>query len=214
MRKRLKRKIAIPQVEQARDVLPDSLNREEITQIIADAIVLAEEHRKEKEQARIEEKQKKAKEKWAKALGIGNSYSDHEWPLLIRDSLRVFIRFNMIKKEDINGVFAVEYFQKFVVGLFFQCLSILAVLPTLLCGGWTVHSICSESQTIGDIFSKLILFVSILLFSAVFRGIFRMAAYEVEELKDRNYLSNLFAAIISFVSVIVAVISVIFACKS
>jgi hypothetical protein len=41
-----------------------------------------------------------------------------------------------------------------------------------------------------------------------------MAAYEVEELKDRNYLSNLFAAIISFVSVIVAVISVIFACKS
>lgn len=70
MRKRLKRKIAIPQVEQARDVLPDSLNREEITQIIADAIVLAEEHRKEKEQARIEEKQKKAKEKWAKALGI------------------------------------------------------------------------------------------------------------------------------------------------
>lgn len=188
MRKKLKRKIAIPQVEQTRDVLPDNLSREEMTQIIADAIVLAE-----------EEKMQKGKATGAGVVAVAKKGSI---PWINRQPFQMIVLlcdFLLSPHKIIKGEGFVLEFLKIILQVTFFTMEIIGVIAGVV----MLKSAISLHQELYICFADL-LFAE---FTFIFVVLFHLIRAEVENSNDKNYLLNIAVFIGTIASAVIALIS-------
>lgn len=181
--------------------LPENMSAEEMQHIIANAIIEAETIKKckEKEQHDI------ALAEWHKKIGY------KEYDNRIRcffNEAKVFFRIMFLRRKDVEGDRAAVTLLKLFIGFFFGFLQFCSIVITVVLLAyipiryiiegvapfpWLLYIRCFPFAFLAFIFSRL----------------FRMAGIEMDKLDDRNYLFGLFAAITSFVSMIIAVIAVV-----
>lgn len=174
---------------------PDGISSEEMKHIIAEALLEAEDIRKE----RTAEKSKKTTQKIRSAMGckdyIGGKWYTR-WLYFFRDILTIFIKLPVIPKEKIEGDLAATAILKAIIISVFQFIM-------LGFGAATVGSIW------GAWHQKNIIYLFLAFPCYILMGIFRMVSIEIDKIEDRNYLLCLFAAITSTISIVFSVMAYI-----
>ena len=169
-----------------------SIDDERITKIIVNA--LAEYDRQKQEAAKVEkEKERKAAE--AK-LGIKGNKGK------FLAALKILIHPKKYAKDVNAGAelvkLALHFFYKSIEWIVATCAVLLLVtiplqyiVPNITHMKWYINVICG-------VWGLALLLVS---------RVFRIAAIEVDEIRDNNYLFGLFAAMASIISIIVAIVA-------
>lgn len=181
--------------------LPENISAKEMQHIIANAIIEAEAIKKCKEK----EQHDAALAEWHKKIGY------KEYDNRIRcffNEAKVFFRIMFLRRKDIEGDHAAVTLLRLFIRLFFGLMQFCSTVATVILLAyipiryiieavapfpWLLYIRCFPFALVALIFSRL----------------FRMAGIEMDKLDDRNYLFSLFAAITSFVSMIIAVIAVV-----
>ena len=167
------------------------IDDERITKIIVNA--LAEYDRQKQEAAKVEKE--KERETAEAKLGIKGNKGK------FRAALKILIRPKKYAKDVNAGAelvkLALHFFYKGIEWIVAACAVLLFVViplqyavPNITHMKWYINVACG-------VWSVVLLLVS---------RVFRIAAIEVEEIRDNNYLFGLFTAITSIISVIAAVI--------
>ena len=167
------------------------IDDERITKIIVNA--LAEYDRQKQEAAKVEKE--KERETAEAKLGIKGNKGK------FRAALKILIRPKKYAKDVNAGAelvkLALHFFYKGIEWIVAACAVLLFVViplqyavPNITHMKWYINVACG-------VWSVVLLLVS---------RVFRIAAIEVEEIRDNNYLFGLFTAITSIISAIAAVI--------
>lgn len=177
------------------DVKADTLmpiDDERIAKIIVNA--LAEYDRQKQEAAKVEKE--KERETAEAKLGIKGNKGK------FLAALKIFIQPKKYAKDLNAGVelvkLALHFFYKSIEWIVATCAVLLLVtiplqyvVPNITHLEWYINVICG-------IWGTALLLVS---------RVFRIAAIEVDEIRDNNYLFGLFAAMASIISIIVAIVA-------
>jgi len=199
MGKKQKKRYKQGKKEQVTDL---TLNEKTIdTKDLTDAIVEAYqiiEVKKKRQENELEEQEKKEWQKiigqkdypesekwWSKIFHKGTNYLSAVWTLLF------------FKKEDVRDLRMTFGLMKLAVeGLFdFSKSGLYIILIYILCDMF--------HNGIGGFSNPLMAF-----FIWFLARVFRVASFEVENIKDGNLLTSIFSASISFVAVIVAIVAI------
>ena len=164
-----------------------------MTHIIAKAIVEAEDIRIQKEN----EKRKEKDRKWREVIGY-KDYSDKKgvmrWVLRFINDCFILLRIPRIPKEKIETDWVSWSLLKVTMVMLFQFITY----------GFLLGSMLMLFATIIHLKNILYLGFAVPIFGLF--GIFRIASIEVDKIEDRNYLISLFTAIVTVISVIIAII--------
>lgn len=184
---------------------PDSMSKEDMIEILSSAILKADELRAAKET----QKQREEDEEWRQKIGL-KDYSKQKWFLRhflsCINTLACLCRILFMKKEKINGNYATNGLLKFSVLIVFR------IARCVFCFFAIVVLLSYPLQHILDINSEPIsmpqyLFaIPFAIMSIVIAQMFRMAEIEIEKMKDRNYIIDIFAAVMAVVAIIVSLI--------
>lgn len=169
-----------------------SIDDERITKIITNALT---EYDKQKQKAAKEEAEKERKTAEAK-LGIKGNKGK------FLAALKIFIHPKKYARDIDAGAalvkLALHFFYKSIEWIVAVCALLLLVtiplqyaIPNITPMEWYLNVICGVWG------------IALLLVSRVFR----IAAIEVDEIRDNNYLFGLFAAMASIISIIVAIVA-------
>lgn len=172
---------------------PDGISSDEMKHIIAEALLEAEDIRKQKN----DEKDKENTKKLRSAMGC-KDYTGKKWYgtwlYSFRDVLTILIKLPVIPKQKIEGDLAAIAILKALTISVFQFVMLgfgLAIFAAI----WeTWHQ-------------KNIVYLFLAFPCYILMGIFRMASIEVDKIEDKNYLLCLLAAVTSIVSIIIAVMA-------
>lgn len=204
MRKKLKHKIAIPQMEQARDVLPDSLNREEMTQIIADAIVMAEE--KKEREAKENRAQKEAEElKQWKTETKFNVRTGFRGLFSLRDYYIMSIKLNRIPRDKIKGEAAILLLQKIMLIIIFEILRFSFLLSPILFLAY-IATLNTAEGPFSSVFVNAVYFIVLLIIGPFIGALFRIASVETERIDDCQFLFSLSTIVVAAITMAITVI--------
>lgn len=197
-------------------VLPEHMSAEEMQHIIANAIVEADNIKKQQE---IEQKQEE-KTEWMKALG----YYDHSADApckskIINSIIRKLLQMCNTIKRAFNLIFVsadaikgtrttfillkavISDFFSFMKWIFESCAVLLAA--TILFQEFNPRNDAPLSWgmcVIGFIVAFVTYYIS---------RLFRIASIEADKLEDQNYILGLFASITSIVSIVIAIIAIV-----
>lgn len=174
------------------------IEQEALTEVIVKAYQRIEEQKRERENQE-EEREAKA---WQEALGKREYPQNEKWILRKIHSARNYIvtMWNMLffKPENVSNLRTTYVLMRIsVIGTFRLCEYVLY----LFIMGIIFNLVTKEVFVpLGIVWA---------LSSFLFARIFRIAAFEVEKIKDKNLLIAIFSGCISFVSVIIAVIAIL-----
>ena len=187
--------------------VPDKVTAEKMQHIIANAIVEADEIKKD-----LENKQKEiAAEDWSDSIGY-KDYSSFKWykrlPMQLINSVVVLFHVATIPKQKVKGTAESFAFIAVFVYLFFWIIKWFF----LTASGALLIFIFMQLFTISSgNFSayKFTLSIMLLIVSFLFSTIFRIITFEIDNIKDHNFLFGLFASIASIASIIIAVVALL-----
>ena len=182
----------------------ERLSDDEFRNLIADSLLLYDQKKQEREKHRQEEERRK----WQEKVGL-RDYSGR--PLLPRTLLTfanrfiVFIKILFLPKRKIEGDHATSFLLNLAVSETFRVTAWLLWIGAFLLVGRGIRGLAqpgySSMSTIQNITA-----ICLALLSVIFAQIFRMASIEVEKMKDRNYVADIFAAVAAVAGIIVAIV--------
>lgn len=175
---------------------------------LAEAIVRA--HHQIKEQEEIEAKNKKISEdqEWHKIIGCTNYHGDEKWIQRlwheVLNNMSVLISLFTFRKKDVKDTrlsFGLMQLGSMAVyGIFEWALYILAIF----CIVFMVFAVMAKRAFWTICLSLIWGFVAVLL-----ARIFRIAKFEIENLKDKEMVNMVFSANMAFIGVIFTVIGLL-----
>ncbi len=172
--------------------LPNSMSAEEMKHIIAEALVEADEIRKQ----RNDENNEDAVQKLRSFMGYKKYEGTNRYIGYICSVLNFFktiVRLPMIPQKVIKGNLVSLSLLKALIVLVFQFVTWLFGLFALYFFWKMIHQ-------------RSIIYIFHVILFYILMGIFRMARIEIDKIEDRNYLIGLFTAIASTISIIIAVV--------
>lgn len=180
--------------------LPENIHAEELTQVIACAIVEAEKIKAQEEKARRDAD----RQEWHKVIGC----KDYDNKLLdALNQVKVFFKLLFLPKKHIKGNTASTVLLKSFISLFFEAMEWLFLLLAVA----FIIFIPIMKTLNHSLLLPCAYFIPLFTISFMFSRIFRMANIENDKIDDRNYLFLLFTSITSFVSMVFTVIAAIIA---
>lgn len=187
--------------------LPEHIDKNELQNIIANALIESEEIKKQREEKQHEEELKN----WQKTIGYkdySNSTSKFKFFLQFWNDISILLKVCFISESKITGGDRViSNLLKIIPSLFFiivkWLLTILALFIFLLIPFQVVNADIQVPLYINMLF----IILSIVVF--MFSRIFKIASIEVDKMEDRGYLVGIFASITSTLSIIIAIIAVV-----
>ena len=179
---------------------PNSIGPDEMQDIIAKAIIQADEMRVQRE----EENRKEINKKWHEVIGY-KDYSNRGWLancfFRIINDVAILAKIPLIPKKKIEADWVSWSLLKAVIVMLFQFITYV-FLPLVF------FALLFEAFQQWDIIYSSLCF-PMAFFIYTLYGIFRLTTIEIDRIKDRNYLIGLFTAIVTVISVIIAVIAII-----
>lgn len=176
----------------------EKIDKEVLAQAIVEAYQIIERKKKAEEQIAEEREQKE----WYAIIGQ-NEYQESEKQYLkklhkLRNDLVAFWKLLFFKPENVRDMRATFSLIKLAV------IGILALSKwgLYLLSGFAVYSIFAQSA---DWLSTLCIAFAIWLIARIFR----IAAFEIEKVKDGNLLLDIFSGSLSFVAVVIAIIALV-----
>ncbi len=188
-------------------VLPNTLSSDEMQQIIANAILSAEEASKQ----RVLDQKEKEQDAFRKAMG----YKDYSNEKGLKKHILVFfnrtimlLKLLFAPKHYIQGDAATFGLLKlFIEAFFWLAKAFTTLFALLLIVYMPLQFIVETIPTLS--FSQNFLIVSIAFIAFVLSRMLRMASVEVDKLEDRTLLFGIFASVSSIVSIVLAIIAVV-----
>lgn len=163
--------------------------------IIAQAIIKADEMRVQKE----EEKRKEIDKKWHETIGYkdySNRKGIEKWMFRFVNDIVILAKIPFIPKEKIETDWISWSLLKAAMVILFRLITYGFLLLALSLFYFSIQQ-------------KNFIYISFAFLFYALAGIFRMTSVEIDKIQDRNYLIGLFTAIITVISVIVAIITVV-----
>ena len=176
------------------DIFKNELSEVALTRVITNALI---EYDKQKEQE-AQEKIKKEQEAFDKSLGI--KAGRHKFVA----ALKLLFR----PKKYAKGVQANSELTKSVLKGFYKLIEwVLLLLSIFLIACIPLQFLIPNVPIAAWYIDVLIAIWAIPIF--LLSRIFRIASYEIERIKDYNYLFGLFATVTSIISVVIAIIAIV-----
>ena len=155
-------------------------------------------------------KQKEAEEanEWRRKIGY-KDYSDrkffHRAVLTFVNSVWVLLKVLFMRKERIDGDFATVGLMRIALSATFSIAKL--VLWVISAAGLLIYPISLIVPSIPKMtFPSALSYIAIGLTSLLFAQLFRIAGIEIEKMKDRDYVVEVFAAVAAVVAIIVSVV--------
>jgi len=183
-------------------VLPDTLDRNELKQIIVDAVLEID---KARESKRLEEGKQRETE-WHKNIGYYDYSTEKRWIkrwfFTFFNRIKIFFTLMFLRKKKIKGDAATVSLLKTFLSLCLKAVQYTLLLIAII----SIVAIFYSPQG-----NKLPLNTAIpmALITFIFSRLFRMASIEVENINDRSYIFNLFACVTALISIVIAVIAIV-----
>ena len=112
-----------------------------------------------------------------------------------------------ISREKVKGTMGLRVLVSLVLYTLFSLLRVIAFALVIGAGMVIVQTIIEDGVSIGMVGKTLCLIATAVL-SYLFAGLFRRISFEVENLSDENMLLSLFAAMGTWISLVIAAIAV------
>lgn len=174
---------------------PNSIGPDEMKDIIAKAIIKADEIRIQKE----EERSKDIDKRWHETIGY-KDYSNKKglakWALRLINDIVILVKIPFIPKAKIETDWISWSLLKTAMVILFQGITLMLFISTII----PVYMAIQQ---------KNFFYISFAFLLYALGGISRMTTIEIDRIRDRNYLIGLFTAIVTVISVIIAVITII-----
>jgi len=190
-----KKKRAVKETSTVNISLPNDMSAEEMKHIITEALVEADEIRKQ----RNDERNKNAAQKLRSSMG----YKDYagtnryiEFIYAVFNILKMLVRLPVVPQKIIEGDLISLSLLKALIISVFQCVALVFGLGTLFFLWVMIHQ-------------RNIICIFLAFLCYILMGIFRMAKNEIDNIEDRNYFLSLFAAITSIISIAIAVVAIV-----
>ena len=185
-------------------VLPESVTRDDLHKIIVKALLEYDQRKKELEKNDSENELKDRHE----LIGY-KDYSNRKGlsrlVLTFVNRVRVFFRILFMPKKKIKGDFATTSLMKFAVALLFSATKwALWVFSFGAVLSYPVSLLLPNASRI-----ELIEYPSYFCFGIIafiFAQLFIIASIEIENMEDRNYVVDIFAAVAAIVAIIVSIV--------
>lgn len=189
----------------------EGITKEELSLVIAEALVKAEELRQQKQRENLE----KERQEWHEAIGYRDFSTEKKTALtywrLFCNRVKVFLRMLFLPKRKVKGNRATMAWMKEFLHDFWGILKVIfTVFALFMLCAFTLS--CKEFAIEKNWIS---LYVGILEFAFgilafIFSRFFRLAQIESDNVEDENYLIGLVAAATAVVGIVVACIGIIY----
>lgn len=184
-------------------VLPESISKEEMQSVIANAIIESEKLREEK----AKEKKEIELKEWHKTIGYKEQ--DNKFKKIINE-LKVFCKILFLKEKDIDGVTASSLLLRLYLSLFFRIISLglfILFLISFVLVFLPLHRFIDQTSVVPGYLNVICFLFSILMF--ILSRFIRIVSVEIEKSENFNYLFGWFASIISIISIVIAVVAIV-----
>ena len=175
---------------------PNNIGSNELKSIIANALIKADEIRIQKD----EEARKEKDRKWHEVIGY-KDYSDKKglakWALRFINDVVILAKLPFIPKEKIETDWISWSLLKAAMVILFQFITYGFLLVSFV------------GLLFAIIQQKNIIYIILAFPIYALYGILRMATVEIDKIRDRNYLISLFTAIVTVISVIIAIVTAV-----
>lgn len=184
--------------------IPDGMSASEMQSLIVNALLEYD----QKKQARDKQIEAESLNEWRQRIGC-KDYSDRKFlprtVLTIVNSLWAFIKILLMPKKRIIGDFATVSLMSVAVSLVFSIVKwVLWVLSAVFLLIYPCSIIVPSMPIIQ--FSKAVLYLVIGLFLLLLAQLFRIASIEIEKMRDRKYVVDIFAAVAAVMAIIVSLV--------
>ena len=196
-KKKSKQNIASNPLQSVNISLPANMSAEEMQHLIANAIIEAEDIKAQKEEAALAE--------WHNIVGY-KKYKNKMKQFF--NDVKAFTKILFLPKKYIEGDRASTILLKSVISLFFGLMKWCSLIIAILLIALVPAQYLMQNIAVLPWYQN-VLFISFGVLAFIFSRLFRMAAIEIDNLDDRNYLFSLFTSITSLVSIIIAVIAIV-----
>lgn len=175
---------------------------------LADAIVKAQKIIKDDENEEIKEQEKQKRENWQKAIGY-KKYDDDKAKFYVKAGHRVRNFFSVLfhfiffsEKKATTDTVTFGLLQMTTSGIFKLCSTILILLTLLF-----ILKSFAMIQENEFIFKFQPIYLGYALPTFMFSKFFKIASFEIVNLKDRNYVIAIFSATTCFFAMVFALIA-------
>ena len=203
-KKKQTKQVATKTDSQTMVVIPDDFDYQKF----ADAMVEAQRRAKEIEKCEAEKEIQEKQAEWEKILGY-KEYAVSRLKIVNKffsclNGLKVFWKIMVFKKEDAKFDVATITLLRFSIEAILWLIKVtLYFVAVILC----IASFYSFSEKTFIPFNLSCLLMSFVPF--VLARIVRMAQFEIEHIKDRNYLIGILSSIAAFIAMILAIIALL-----
>lgn len=203
-KKKQAKQVATKTDSQTMVVIPDDFDYQKF----ADAMVEAQRRAKEIEKCEAEKEIQEKQAEWEKILG----YKEYpvSRPKIVNkffsclNGLKVFWKIMVFKKEDAKFDVATVTLLRFSIEAILWLIKVtLYFVAVILC----IASFYSFSEKTFIPFNLSCLLMSF--FPFVLARIVRMAQFEIEHIKDRNYLIGILSSTTAFIAMVIAIIALV-----
>lgn len=172
------------------------LRKEEWVEVLADAIVRAEEKKEEKRNQEIQD--------LYKTIGV-KEYTKNGKPNKFRNWLNQwasFFRLLFISKKKVSGDLVTTSLVSWVLSQFCRlCSVVLWAIALLLTAYAAAYCFGCPVATAWNWLYLIIVF-----FSVIFAQLFRVASVEAEKMQDKNYMVAILSAVAAVVAIVVSMV--------
>jgi hypothetical protein len=181
-------------------ILPESISKDELKQLIIDAYFDIEEEKKKC----AEELRKKEQDEWHKII----KYKDYNSKInTFLNRICVFFNILFIRKKHIKGVnITSELFRIPLLLVFWFIKWGLVIFAVLLIVGMFYNPFGNVLDCINASLYALL--------SLLFSRFFRFASIEISKVEDHGYIFGAFTCVAAFIAIIIATISIVLGVSS
>lgn len=180
------------------------MSPDELKKVIAEAIVEAEQIKRDKLIAEQKIQDELDLKEWQAALGFKESTKKSAIRKEVEEffsSIKMIFKLPFVKESAIKGDYSIyTLFSLALSILFFSAQILIPVLSFVL--WYAFVTTCNFS-----LLSSAIYFILFLLYTFLFIGLFRMAKIEMKHIKDMSLLLTLFTSITSIISIVIAILT-------
>lgn len=186
---------------QAAIVIPDNFDYQKF----ADAMVEAQKRSKEIEKSEEKKEIQRIQAEWEKILGYKNP--GHSTNSIVKyfhgliNGLKIFWKIMTIKKDEARFDTATAAILHISIDAMLWIIKVILYIVSIY---FAVSSIYSFSDELFISFNYICLLWSFIPF--ILARIVRMAQFEIEQIKDRNYLIGILSSMAAFIAMILAII--------
>lgn len=184
--------------------MSDGMSASEMQSLIVSALLEYD----QKKQERDKQIEANALNEWRQRIGY-KDFSDRKFlsriVLTIANSLMTLLKVLFMRKKQITGDFATISLMRIAVSLVFSIAKwVLWGISTFLFLAYPCSLIVPGIPEIR--FSEAVLHIEIGLITLLFAQLFRIASIEIEKMKDRNYIVDIFAAVAAVAAIIISLV--------